>query len=223
MAYLKKFTTVDEYNSFKRDLTKNYVSLISSTGEVKYDKGIPKGVYIQHIDGKLYTTDAWSAEGFTNEQANGVAVIDSNAHFVIAKSDASSGVVSWSSNNSTLIDGVFTTTQKDIAVTDYNGLLNTNVAAKTASSGAVYLCSSYTFPNNNNGYLPALGEWYVAYDNKAAVNEALDLIGGDALSVEYWSSTQSHKSGAWCMQWTNKYTWSNAKDGDKGVRAFTTL
>lgn len=63
------------------------VVLVGDEARILYnvEPQLPKGAFIQHIDGKLYTTDQWSAMGFTNDEANGVAVISDNAKFVIAK------------------------------------------------------------------------------------------------------------------------------------------
>lgn len=222
MDYLKKFTTVDEYNSFKRDLTKNYVSLISSTDEVKYDKGIPKGVYIQHIDGNLYTTDDWTAGGFPNEQANGVAVIASECTFVIAKADI--GASAWSSNTSSMVEGVMQTTDRAVAVTDYAGYNNTQLMLATDSSGAGYSCANYTFPNGKKGYLPALGEWNIARNNRSAIDAAMEVIGTTIQDKYYWSSTQYSSNRAWRLYWTETYIDKDTKSTSAYyVRAFTTL
>lgn len=45
---------------------------------------VPNGVYIQHINGKLYTTDEWTAKAFANDEANGVAVAKSYSTSCIA-------------------------------------------------------------------------------------------------------------------------------------------
>ena len=209
MAYLKKFTTVDEYNSFKRSLTKNYISLISSTGEVKYDKGLPAGIFIQHIDGNLYTTDAWTAGGFPNEQANGVAVVASECAFVIAKNDVSSSTY-WASDTSTLIDGVITAVDKAAAQADFSGAENTALITSLDTSKAAYLCANFTFPNGKKGYLPASGELWVANNHKTEIKAALSLIGGIALlegnsSIRYWTSTQYDARNAWAVGWAGNY------------------
>ena len=51
------------------------------------------------------------------------------------------------------------------------------------------------------GYLPALGEWQIAYDNKSQVNSALSKIGGTAIPDSYhWSSTEFSSYGAWALR-----------------------
>lgn len=227
MAYLKKFTTVDEYNSFKRKLTKNYVSLISSTGEVKYDKGMPAGIFIQHIDGKLYTTNEWTLGGFSNDKANGVAVVTSECAFVIAKNDVSSSK-NWASDTSTLIDGVITAVDGDAAKADFSGVENTALITSIDTSGAAYLCANFTFPNGKKGYLPASGELWVANNHKTEIKAALLLIGGIALlegnsSIRYWTSTQYDARYAWAVGWASNYILNYKKTESYYVRPFTTL
>lgn len=227
MAYLKKFTTVDEYNSFKRDVTKNYVSLISSTGEVKYDTGMPEGVYIQHIDGKRYTTNEWTLGGFSNDKANGVAVVTSECAFVIAKNDVSSST-DWASDTSTLIDGVITAVDGDAAKADFSGAENTALITSLDTSQAAYLCANFTFPNGKKGYLPALGELWAANNHKTEINAALSLIGGAAFagnstSIRFWTSTQYDANNAWAVVWANGSVNKYKKTESYRVRSFTTL
>lgn len=42
------------------------VVLVKEPRNILYDVMPPLGVYIQHIDGSLYTTDEWTANGFAN-------------------------------------------------------------------------------------------------------------------------------------------------------------
>lgn len=221
MKYLKKFDTEAEYQAFLADgyETPN-VSLIEESGAIKYN--IPLGVFIQHIDGTLYTTDKWTAGGFANDQANGVAVCDINASFVIAKTLL--GSMAWSSDTSNAVEGVMTTTSKSTAKNDYAGAANTALIAAIDTGKAAYSCANFVFPNGANGYLPAFGEWQVAYNNKTAVNAAMSLIGGTSLgSIYYWSSTQYSADSAWLVNWSNGYASNSGKDNDRYVRAFSAL
>lgn len=220
MKYLRKFATEAEYNAYKKSPLKSYVSLVGSG--VIYDKGMPEGVYVQHIDGKLYTTDEWTAGGFANDKANGVAVIASECAFVIAKSDI--GASAWSSNTSNMVDGVMQTVDKPVAVTDYAGYSNTQLMLATDSSGAGYSCANYTFPNGKKGYLPALGEWNIARNNRSAIDAAMGVIGTTIQDKYYWSSTQYSSGRAWRLYWTGTYIEKDDKSTSAYyVRAFTTL
>ena len=42
-----------------------------------------KGIYIQHVDGGLYTKENWSNKGYSNDLCNGIALVD-KVCFVIA-------------------------------------------------------------------------------------------------------------------------------------------
>ena len=191
-------------------------------------------IYIQHIDGTLYTTDDWTSGGYTNEQANGVAVVRPfSGSFVIAKEESSSKLA-WGGDNKTITD-IVTSNTSSVAVLDNDGAGNTpkiieqcngyTSSGVTGAPAAEY-CASYTFPNGKTGYLGALGEWQAAYNNKTKVNSAMSLIGGTPLSTSdyYWSSTQCSSYYSWIFGW---YSSSYLSDYNKYytfyVRAFCLL
>lgn len=217
MKYLKKFDTEADV---AMSITPNVV-LADDTGSVLYN--VVKGVFIQHVDGTLYTTSEWTAGGFANDQANGVAVCDISASFVIAKEYISYGMT-WSSNTSSLVSGVVATDDSTIAKTDYAGAANTALIAAIDTSKAAYSCANYAFPNGAKGHLPALGEWAIAFNNKRAVNSAMSLIGGVAFSSNYhWSSTQINGGSAWVLTWSDGDAQRSSKASDSRVRAFLAL
>lgn len=187
------------------------------------------GVYIQHKVGKLFTTDDWTALGFSNDLANGVAVITDAARFVIAKGNVSASMMQWASDTSTLIDGVLTSTDGPELKADFAGKQNTEFMLTVDTSGAGYSCANYTFPNGEKGYLPALGEWGIAYQNKAAIDKVMTLIGGTALGSTaldgkyYWSSTQYSASKACYHEWDNGTAGYGNKTAYRWVRAFSAL
>lgn len=90
MKYLNKFETNESYDSVKKVAHKSYVSLVSDSDTVVYDKNLNEGVFIQHIDGTLYTTDEWAAGEFVADDANGVAVVDKKCSFVVSKANIGS-------------------------------------------------------------------------------------------------------------------------------------
>lgn len=226
MKYLRKFNTEADVSSWQmsEDHVKPNAALVGDTGSVLYNVKALSGVMIQHIDGSFYTTDEWTAGGFSNDVANGVAVIDANASFVIAKTQISSRMT-WSSDTSTLVEGVFTTTDSTTAKTDYAGAANTALIAAIDTSKAAYSCANFEFPNGQKGYLPALGEWIVAYNNKTAIDAAMALIEGTAINTSYyhWSSTQDSASRAWEFYWDTGDTSNFTKNNYYPVRAFSAL
>lgn len=187
------------------------------------DTAKPNGVYVQHVDGKLYTTDEWAAAGLAAEQANGVAVISDAARFVIAKTDIKSTKL-WASNTSDLIDGVNTAAKSADAKLDYEGANNTQKMLAIDKSGAGYSCNAYVFPNGANGYLPGAGELSEVYSNKAAINAALTAAGGSALlEGSYWASTQRSAAAAYSVSLKSGTVDSQAKNQYTLTRAFATL
>lgn len=192
------------------------------------------GVYIQHVNGSLYTESEWTSGGYSNSDANGVAVLSSDASFVIAKENANiSQLLQWGGYGKTL-SGIVTTTSSSEAILDIDGIGNTpkiieQLDGYTPSSGlagapAAEACAAFTFPNGKKGYLPALGEWKCAYNNKTAVVSAISLIGGTAItSYNYWSSTQGNIYYSWHLSWSNGYPNYSDKYVNNNVRSFTAL
>ena len=179
------------------------------------------GVYIQHKDGKLYTIVEWSANGYGNDQANGVAVISDEAKFAISKENAE---LPWSPS-AAVVEGVFTANNSADAYTDFYGVENTAKIIEAYSSGAAFYCANYIFANGKNGYLPGLGEWKVAHQHKNDIASAMNLIGGESFKTsEYWTSTQwNDRYYAWIIDWRNGSTRDRAKTSAYYVRAFAEL
>lgn len=218
MKYLRKFNTADELSAWQGSSEYAKPNVVLADGVISYNL-LGTGVYIQHIDGTLYDEEGWTNGGFSNDVANGVAVITSKASFVIAKTNL--GKMAWSSSTGTLVNGIDSTN----ALTDYAGYNNTQLMLATDSSGAGYSCANYTFPNGNKGYLPALGELNEAYSNKSKIASLMTKIGGDALtSVYLWSSTQSSSGQSWALFWYDgSRTTSTKGSTTNSVRAFSAL
>ena len=190
------------------------------------------GVYIQHVNGALYTESEWTAGGYANSDANGVALLGSDASFVIAKQDASSSTLRWGGQGKTVPD-VVNSLSSATAVLDYDGAGNTpKIIEYLAGTNDGYVdgapaaeaCAAFTFPNFKKGYLPALGEWQGVYNNKSAVVSAMALIGGTAMnSAYYWSSTQYSNAASWLLQWHNGSLDAYSKSNGNYVRAFAAL
>ena len=190
------------------------------------------GVYIQHVNGSLHTEAEWTAGGYANSDANGVAILSSLASFVIAKEDASSSNLRWGGYAKTVPD-IVTSTSSAAAVLDYDGAGNTpKIIEFLAGTNDGYVdgapaaeaCAAFTFPNGKKGYLPALGEWQGAYNNKTAVVSAMTLIGGTAIKSDYyWSSTQYNSDGSWSLPWNYGSLFYGSKGNGFYVRAFAAL
>lgn len=221
MKYLKKFETEAELSAWQGSSEYAKPNVVLADGVIRYN--LPKlGAYIQHIDGTLYNEEGWTNGGFSNDEANGIAVITTKASFVIAKTDL--GKMQWSSNTSTLVDGILAAVDSNTALTDFAGYNNTQLMLATDSSGAGYSCANYTFPNGDKGYLPAIGELKEAYDNKSKIASLMAKIGGTALTPSYhWSSTQNSAGGSWRFSWDAGAPFNSAKSNSCYVRPFTAL
>ena len=191
------------------------------------------GVYIQHINGALYTESEWTAGGYANSDANGVAVLSSDASFVIAKENVGIYGYTFGGHDKKLND-IVSTTSKDAALLDFKGYENTSKIIKQLTgytdnkgitgSPAAEKCVAYIFPNGRVGYLPALGEWKLAYDNKSSVDSSMTLIGGNiAYQNSFWSSTAGSIQTAGHLMWGTGSISSYARNNSTNVRAFTTL
>lgn len=181
-------------------------SSTSCTGNISMNYVEAADVYIQHIDGTLYTPEDWASKGFANEKANGVAVVRPiSGSFVIAKKNGPS--LAWGGYDTTITD-IVTSTSLSTAVLDNDGAGNTpkiieQLAGVTDSQGvtgapAAEYCAGYTFPNGKTGYLGSLGEWKGIVDNYDKIYMILNDIGGDDLILyNYWTSTQGSVSNSW--------------------------
>ena len=205
MEYLRKFETKADINI---DVKPNVV-LVGDTGKVVYNSF--KGVFIQHIDGTLYTTDEWTAQGFASDQANGVAVGNGVVKFVVAKTYGSN--LKWSSDTSNAIEGIMLTDDSTIAKTDYAGVMNTMRMPRLDENNAASYCLNYVFPNGKNGYLPSAGEMNVANGYSTSIDNAMSLIGGIKYSGKYyWTSTQVSATLAW-VPYDAGYRWDTVGKG----------
>ena len=191
--------------------------LISETELMKYPQFAPNGVYILHMDGKLYLPEWWTAG---SENVVGVALITDQCRFVIAPRDFGSHIV-WYDKNDIHIPTVFTirNSDADLIKTDFGGKDNTRNAMSFLyeldlsgdsdheyaypTNYALGYCYMYKFRNGKTGYLGAIGEMWAIYQNLAAVNDALERINGQkfeyttSATVAHWSSTQSSSGNAW--------------------------
>lgn len=223
MKYLRKFETEADIEMF----VKPNVVLVGDAGEVLYNVDIPDGVYIQHINGNLFTTEQWTAGGFANEEANGVAVKTSKIQAVIALTNASTSI-QWSSDTTNLISGVSTIDDEWQVYKDLAGVANTAILAEIDESGAAFACANYTFPNGAKGYLPSYGELYALY-GLDSVHEAISIVGGVPLkgNMQYekwfWTSTQASAEQAWTINIRNFSRFKQTKDTKAYVRPFLPL
>lgn len=145
---------------------------------------IPIGVYILTIDNKFYTAEEWDTAN--NDKVVGISINNGEHNFVIATKQVTSSyfdeLINYYpefdySNNLIAIDN------KDDALLDFDGENNTKKileVQKLSNSRVtiVEMCATYEFINGRNGYMLALGEVYMLYENFTDLNNLLRIVGG---------------------------------------------
>lgn len=216
---------IDKNGSFELTPDSGFSGLAKVTVNVQVPL-VKDGVYIQHIDGSLYTVVEWIVKELPSDEANGVAVVTKTVKFVIAKEDASDSAA-WSSVQSKLTEGIPTTTTQSAALSNFDGKSYTKGMIAVDTGGAAFVCSNYLFPNGIKGYLPSLGEWRIVADNLDQIEDAMATAGGVPLNLmgrTLWSSVQYNANYAWrvALNSTNRYD-GYYKYMKAGVRAFAPL
>ena len=171
------------------------------------------GVYIESVDHEFYLTDNWDSAN----TANSIAVVADEHKFRIALTQRAStmtmnpnAIDPWE----TYLSGTTNsgTADSTVAKKDYNGATNTHLIVTKCQSSTGYAagwCDAYTFPDGSKGYLPAVGELYLASQNMEAINAALTKCGGTAFGGNYyWSST------FYGMYGFGRYCWNLHRSGD---------
>lgn len=179
---------------------------------------IANGVYIQDVDGNLYTESEWD----TMKVANGIAVVTDECSFVIALENDGSSFWDYMGSSTSLT----TTTFDSEAWVDYNGQGNTEKMIATASDdrNAAVFCSNYIFPNGQSGYLGAAGEWMTVAGLIDEINGLVDIVGGSLLyQFTYLTSTQYSSSKAWAADVINTILDTCNVYSYQFVRAFAEL
>lgn len=199
-------------------------SQVSRNVTMTYTK-VVFGVFAYYSDGSL------KSESEADSNAIGVAVITSNARFVIDKTDALSSTTRYGGYNKDLSATAVTTSTQATAQADYRGEQNTtniinacagyNDGYVTGAAAAVACRAKF----GGLGYMGALGEWQEAYNNKSAVNSMMTKIGGTAITNSYyWTSTHYNASNlSWVLSWRNGLVDSGYRYGGGYVRAFLAL
>lgn len=202
-SYTISASDVKGYNTpANQSFTANQVS---RTVAMTYTK-IANGVYIYDNEGKLTATGSWNTSN--NSKAVGVAVVSDNCSFVIDKTNSNSGIA-WGGYG-TDIPNLDNITDSSQAKLDYDGKSNTDkiiASLGSSTSNAAGWCRSKSITVNGSvryGYLPSLGEWQTAYNNKSVIDSALSTIGGTAMLTGYhWSSTEYSSDVAWYLLWSS--------------------
>ena len=188
------------------------------------------GVYIESVDHEFYLTDDWNSAN----TANSIAVVTDECKFRMALTRADSttyfSIVPDCINDwgNTLTSA----TSNSVAYVDYNGAYNTQqiLNLQASTDYAAGWCDAYIFPDGETkGYLPAIGEWYMAIQNIDAIRNAFSALGYAAWEYNdvYWSSTLSGQRGMCEEFWGCHFEYGNLgkyyPQGKYHVRPFAPL
>lgn len=187
---------------------------------------LPNGVYAVSADGKPVEV--------ANADASCIAVafISDNQKVMIAKADATDGTnttLYWGYNlNGQDVPNLEYLANATAAKADYNGKANTaaiiaGYAALGKDMDSRDMCKvleTYNEGGYTEWYVPAAGQLYEFYFNKAALNEALAAISGTAFaSVNYWSSSEESASDAWRVSFNSGDVY-HTSEGNHGFVRF---
>ena len=90
------------------------------------------------------------------------------------------------------------------AVADWNGKANTKHLEEIGLNESIKLEAGQ--------YIPAVGEMYLIYLHKKALNEALEAVGGEPIANDwYWTSTEYSATGAWYLTLNSGYMYYDTK------------
>ena len=211
--------------SANRDKSQDAESKATNSAEPQDTDSVKeRGVYIQDVKGKLWEGEEWDG----SVVPNAIAVIAKEAKFLIALAQS---VLQVSDSGKTEFDRyMFSTSCHELALTDNDGAGNTArmLNAQPNVMCAAGYCNAFMFPNKKTkGYLPSLGQLYIAYKNKAKIDAAIGKCGGAAMSTSYyyWSSTfwgidTDAYRGFWKLQWNNRSVYSSNLFSKYYVRPF---
>ena len=207
MSHFYKFGTKDIYD--EAQIVRPAVSLVGNEMffDPVFNPPTENGVYIKYTDGSYSAGDKLIA----GKTPVGVAFKNNLVAFTIHPDE---GGKIWTQNTDTVISGVTTTTDVNVAKVDYKGKDNTDAVLASGlvnNNSAFYWATKLAFKDHSRGWLPSCGEMEQIRLNAEDINAAMELIGGtpvDFSSKYYWSSTQYSAGGSW--RWdTNLSSWAN--------------
>ena len=114
----------------------------------------------------------------------------------------SENITLTNSEDETEYDG-YINNQTD-AVADWNGKANTKHLEDIGLNEGIKLEAGQ--------YIPAVGEMYLIYLYKKALDEALESVGGEPIAEEwYWTSTEGSATNAWYLNLYDGFMGYNTK------------
>ena len=146
----------------------------------------------------------WTALQSSGEIADGVVIVEGDKILVVAPTQTA---VTWSS--AAVSGGGTTTTDRVTAMNDWNGKANTKHLKVIGLNKKIELAAGE--------YIPSLGEMYLIYLNRKALNQALELIGSNPIKDDwYWTSTEYSATLAWRLNLSDGICYAGTKASGAG-------
>ena len=149
---------------------------------------IADGIYLIKKTGK----PVLFAPGCNKKDCVAVGIKLGSKSIAVALKDAADGknITLTNSKDETECDGYINNCTD--AVADWNGKANTKHLEEIRLNEDIKLEAGQ--------YIPAVGEMYLIYLHKKALNEALEAVGGEPIAGDwYWTSTETSATNAWCL------------------------
>lgn len=150
------------------------------------------GIYLIKKTGK----PVLFAPGCNKKDCVAVGIKLGSKSIAVALKDAADGedIALTDKEDKTKYDGYINNYTDTVA--DWNGKANTKHLEEIGINEGIELEAGQ--------YIPAVGEMYLIYLHKKALNEALEAVGGEPIADEwYWTSTEDGATYGWCLYLTN--------------------
>lgn len=166
------------------------------------------GIYVATSSGEYISPSSFNSSTHT---AVGVAVITDNSAFIIGRTSQQKTAIAWSSNTSTNLTDVPTSTASSTIATYYDGVSYTDAMIAAGSeynttdyaAGYARSCTITIGSTIYRGYLGSAGEWQDALNNHDDIVIAFTAIGETFVPsyFYFWTSCEYSSSGAWYAYW----------------------
>ena len=192
-ANIEKPETVDFCKSAFDWLTEEPIAKPQAPANTVADS-LPDGIYYVLADGSVvpFIPDMGVDGSLDGSQVRYVGIKWGSRSLKVALHDAADGeeITLTSGKDITKYDG-YKDNYLD-AVADWNGKVNTEHLKAIGLNKEIVLA--------DGEYIPSLGEMYLIYLNRKALNQALELIGSDPIKADwYWTSTEYSAANAWLL------------------------
>lgn len=204
-ANIEKPETVDFCKSAFDWLTEEPIAKPQAPANTVADS-LADGIYYVLADGSVvpFIPDMGVDGSLDGSQVRYVGIKWGSRSLKVALHDAADGeeITLTSGKDITKYDG-YKDNYLD-AVADWNGKANTEHLKAIGLNKEIVLA--------DGEYIPSLGEMYLIYLNRKALNQALELIGSDPIKDDwYWTSTEDSATNAWILSLSNGTATCNAK------------